>query len=52
MWNLKRTQKNEQTKQYKNQLINTENRLTVTRGEGGCGVYEMGEGGQLYGNEC
>ena len=40
-------QTNEQTK---HKLIDTENRLVVTRGERGWGVGEIGEGGQLYGD--
>ena len=30
-----------------NKLTDIENRLVVTRGEGGCGMGEMGERGQL-----
>ena len=37
-------------KQNKNKLIDTENRLVVTRGEQVWGEGEMGNGGQLYGD--
>ena len=45
MWNLKN-----KTKQNKNKLIDTENRLLVTRREGGWGEGEMGEGDKMYGD--
>ena len=42
MWNL-----NKQTKQNKNRLTDSENKLVVTRGEGVWGVGEIGEGGSI-----
>ena len=48
MWNQKKkpqTQTNQQTREQKNKLTDIGNRLMVTRGEGSCGVVEMGEGG-------
>ena len=47
MLNLKK----DTNKQNKNKLIDTENRLMVTRGERGCGGCKMDEGGQLYDDE-
>ena len=47
MWNLRQNETNEQTKLNKN--IGTENRLVVTKGEGGWGVGKMGEGGDFPG---
>lgn len=42
MWNL-------QTNKQKNpKLINTENRLMITRGKGGWRVSEIGEEGKRY----
>ena len=35
-------------KQNKSKLIDTENRLVVTRGEQGWGAGKMSRGGQLY----
>lgn len=31
-------------------LIDTGNRLVITKGQGGCWEGEMGKGGQLYGD--
>ena len=43
MWNLKH-----KAKQNKNKLTDTENRLVVTRGEGGWEMGEMGKRAQPY----
>ena len=42
MWNLK-NKPNEQTKQYRNRSIDTENKLIVARREVGGGLGETGE---------
>ena len=39
MWNIKH-KTNEQTKQNRNRPIDTENKLVVTRGEGGGGLLK------------
>ena len=43
MWNLK-NKTNEQTKQKRNRLIDTDNKLVVVRGQAGRGLGEKGEG--------
>ena len=43
MWNLK-NKTNEQTKQKRNRLIDTENKLVVARGEEGGEMNEIGKG--------
>ena len=43
MWNPK-NKTNEQTKQNKNRLIDTENKLVVTTGERARGRHKIGEG--------
>lgn len=42
--------KQNKRKANKAKLIDTENRLVFIRREGDCGVGEMGEGSQLYGD--
>ena len=43
MWNLK-NETDEQTKQNRNRLIDTEEKLVVARGEGSGRMGEIGEG--------
>ena len=45
MWAIKQKATNEQTKQ---KLIDTDNRMVVTRGKGGWETNEEGKGGQIY----
>ena len=50
MWNLKQTRKqtNEQRKENKNELVDTETKLVVTNGVGGSEVSQMGEGSIVW----